>query len=96
VREHATEVAHYLIATVEGVEVPHEDGGTRLDDRLSDLLDDADVSDQLLGGGDGADDGLDDEGDGRTNGSVEIESDDESVSIDLFPSEAGEAGEADD
>lgn len=94
VREHATEVAHYLIATVEGVEVPHEDGGTRLDDRLSDLLDEADVSDQLLGGGDGdgADDGDGGLDDGRaTNGSVEIESNGEAVSIDLSGSEAGEA-----
>jgi hypothetical protein len=94
VREHATEVAHYLIATVEGVEVPSEDGGQRLDDRLTKLLDQNDVSEQVLGGDDEqADDDLDDDG-RASNGSVEIESNGDGVSIDLLSGVEG--GEADD
>jgi len=99
VREHATEVAHYLIATVEGVEVPHEDGGQRLDDRLTDVLDQGDVSEQLLGGGDG-DGRLDedrdrDETDGdASNGSVEIEQNGDGLSLLLGGGDDG--GDADE
>lgn len=69
VRQMGADVANELIEVVEQVENPN---GKQLHKKMSETLDDADVSDDLLGG-DGSDDGVDSENVDDGTGSVTIE-----------------------